>query len=110
MATKLDNFDSPSSKELMARNTLVAVPTVAADLSTTDTYIYGVVVSNTTAGALTITIKDKTGSLQLFPAKSIAANDVQYFNFPVGIPMLGGVNWIASGVGLVGYVAGFVKG
>lgn len=88
----------------------VAVPAVAADVTTTDTVIYQISITNTTAGALTLTIKDKAGTpSELFEAVSIAANTTYVAAFPFGEHMVGGVNWVASGVGLKARIFGYYR-
>lgn len=74
------------------------IPNVAADLTTSDTWIFQLFICNKTAGAITVTITDKAASAKsLLAAKSIGANDFLDLNFPEGLLMTGGINWVASG-------------
>lgn len=80
---------------------LQAVPAVATDLTTTDTYLYQLTVANVSAGALTFTLADKQPSpLELFKTTSITAGTVLVAVWPQGLKLKGGLNWQASGVGL----------
>lgn len=80
---------------------LSRMPTVAADLSTKDTVIFQIVLCNTTAGAITTTIKDKQSTARfILNAASIAGNTTYVIAFPEGVRMKSGVNWVASGDGL----------
>lgn len=86
------------------------VPTDATDLTTTDTRIYQLSVCNTTAGALTITIKDKQATPRnVLTAVSIAANTAYILAWPEGLFCDDGVNWIASGSGLEASVTAWYK-
>lgn len=87
------------------------MPTVAADVTTVDTFLKQIRVSNTTAGALTITILDKQDTPRTHtPTVSIAANSVYLDVAPECILMKGGVNWVASGAGLEAEIFGYVRG
>ncbi len=81
---------------------LQAMPSTPTNLTSTDTYIFQLTVSNTTGGALTITISDRaTSAKALFTTVSIAANSTQIYSFPEGVKMKGGITWSASNTGLV---------
>ncbi len=76
---------------------LQTIPNVAADLTTVDTWIFQIVLSNKTAGAVTVTITDRASSPKtLIPTVSIAANTAYVIAFPDGVKMTDGVNWVAS--------------
>lgn len=78
-----------------------AVPSTPTNLTSTDTWVFQLVVSNTTAGALTLTISDRASSpLAIFTTVSIAANSVQIYNFQEGIKFKSGLTWSASNTGL----------
>lgn len=80
---------------------LRAVPAVATDLTTIDTWLFQITVANTTGGALTFTVIDKqTSPVTLLAAVSIAANTTYIIRWPEPVFMSGGVNWSASGAGL----------
>jgi len=84
----------------------VAVPTSPADVTTSDARIVEVTLTNTTAGALTVTITDKQASpLAFLSAVSIAANSTYVIETPGLRYMPGGISWSASGSGIVGYVS-----
>lgn len=88
----------------------VAVPAVAADVVAKDAIIYQITVANTTAGALTFTVQDKDGTpSEVMDAVSIAANTTYVIAFPFGEPMVGGINWVASGVGLKASIYGYYR-
>src|SRR5689334_9806740 len=89
-------------------NGLVAVPTSATDLTTTDSWINQIVLVNTTGGSLTVTITDKQGSpLTLVPTVSLAANTLYVTVFPFAIKMTSGITWSASGAGITGEIFGY---
>jgi len=91
---------------------LQAIPTSAADLAAKSTYLYQLSLTNTTAGALTITINDKQSTpVALFNAVSLAANSLTIVSWPMGVLMKGGINWVASGAGIKAeVVAGYSPG
>jgi hypothetical protein len=89
------------------------VPAVAADLSTTDTWLYQLSVSNKTAGAVTIQVLDKAATPRnVVPTVSAAANSVMIMTWPNGIKLTGGMRWVASAADsleaevVAGYLAG----
>jgi hypothetical protein len=84
-----------------------SVPTVAADVFVGDCHILEIHLINTTSGAVTATINDKQGSPQpvIPPTVSIPGNSDMIWEF-TGRYAPGGVNWVASGAGIVGYVRG----
>ena len=90
-------------------NGLVAVPTVAADLTTTDTWINQIILANTTEGAVTVTITDKNsgGAVTLIPNVSLAANTLYITVFPFAVKMTGGVNWVAGSTGITAEIFGY---
>jgi hypothetical protein len=83
-----------------------AVPTTAADIATVSVWIDSMTFANTTAAALTVTVKDKQATPQSFlQAVSIPANSTTIITFPEPKKFIG-LNWMASGAGIVGSVAG----
>lgn len=86
-------------KQVSEANT--AVPTGAADLTTTDTWLFEMTLCNPTGGALVITLLNREGSPKTIVKKSVAANDTAILSFPAGCKFVGGVNWVASGDGLI---------
>lgn len=90
--------------------TITTVPAVAADLTTTDSRLWQISIANTTAGALTFTLKDKQATPRYaLAAVSIAANTTYVVAWPEGQFFSGGVNWVASGAGLEASVIGCYK-
>ena len=90
--------------------TLAQVPAVATDLTTTDTRIWQITVANTTAGALTFTLKDKQATPRyICAAVSIAANTTYILAWPEGQFGSSGLNWSGSGAGLEASVVGCYK-
>lgn len=70
------------------------VPSVATDLTSTDTYVYQLMITNITGSAATITILDKAATPRyLLPKTSIAANTTYVIAFPEGQKMKGGITW-----------------
>lgn len=90
--------------------TITTVPTGATDLTTTDSRLYQISIANTTAGALTITIKDRQSTPRnICTAASIAANTTYILVWPEGLFCSSGINWIASGSGLEASVVCWYK-
>lgn len=89
---------------------LQAIPNSAADLSTTDTFLFQLSVTNGTGGALTITVADKQGTpVEALKATSIAAGATTILSWPEGLFLKGGLNWVASSTGLTAGVVAFSK-
>lgn len=89
---------------------LQAIPTSAADLSTTDTFLFQLSVTNGSGGALTITLKDIQGTpIEAMKATSIASGATPIYSWPEGLFFKGGLNWIASGAGLTAGIVAFSK-
>lgn len=85
-----------------------AVPTTEAELTGTETYVSVIFVVNTTAGALTVSVRDnQTTPKTYIEAKSIAANDILLVNFIKPVKLRDGVRHVASGSGLLIVVAGY---
>jgi hypothetical protein len=85
-----------------------AIPTSAADVIVGDFYIDRLELRNTSAGALTCTVSDKQAGtpLNITPgAVSIAANTVYIFPYD-GTWAPGGVRWVCSGTGVIGWLRG----
>lgn len=96
------------SKELAGG--MVAVPTSATSATTVDTFLEQIYVSNTTAGALTLTVTDAAGTAKIVPTFSVAANSSLSINWPSLLFASGGVKWNASGAGLQAELFGYVRG
>lgn len=86
-----------------------AIPTSPADVTTTDTTIYQIVVGNPTAGAIALVIKDIDTTVHTPISISVAANTTLVIPFPEGVFFKGGLNWDTDGAGLVADVYGFYK-
>jgi hypothetical protein len=90
---------------------IVAVPTVAADLTTTDSWLFQISITNSTALPINITILDKQGTPRgAMRASAIPANTTVAFNWEEGLFMSGGVNWVAAGAGLEAGLTLWFKG
>ena len=91
---------------------LQAVPTVLTAIPVSgpalkyNAWLEQVVVSNPTAGALTITVQDAAGN-KLIPAVSLAVGSVNVFSFPRPVKLVGGASWLASAAGLIAEVKGY---
>jgi hypothetical protein len=77
-----------------------AVPDSSTAVISQTTYLISMVLANTTASAVSVTVVDQStncnsGACQIFPAVSIAANTVYVIDLK-GIPAVGGVKWSAS--------------
>lgn len=89
---------------------LAAVPSSPADISTVDSWIFQITVSNPTASGITYTVYDKhTVPLGLLNI-TVAANSTNVIPFSEGIKMVGGITWGAGGAGLVSEIFGFKTG
>jgi hypothetical protein len=64
------------------------------------------VVANTTAAAVTLTVQDAAAN-KLLAAVSLPANSTQVFSFPRPVRLVGGASWLASAVGLIAEVKGY---
>ncbi len=81
-----------------------AVPTSLTTVAAYDAMLYGVTVTNTTAGAITFTLQSRDSSPVAFlSAVSIAANTTYVIAVPFGVWMVRGFSVQASGVGLTYY-------
>jgi len=89
----------------------IFIPNSTAVIVARDVKIGKVILSNTTAGALTVTISDRStscnsGACQIWPAISIAANTVYTVDL-YGTFMQSGISWSASAansvIGVVNY-------
>jgi hypothetical protein len=78
---------------------LQIVPDSATDLTTTDTWIFQLTVTNTTASAVTFTVKDRATSAKTLMSVSIAANTMYVVVWPEGQKMKGGINWLSGTTG-----------
>ena len=81
---------------------------VMTDEATKDVFISSIDVCNDTAGALTLTIQDKQGTVvEFFKDVSIGAKTTVSVNFNELRKFKGGISWQASGVGLNGQMEGY---
>ncbi len=84
-----------------------AIPTSANNECTGDCWVVAFRVTNTTSGALTVTVTDGAGSPQeTLKDVSVAAKSVLVYVFPGGEFFPSGFKWTASGSGLTGYIRG----
>jgi len=79
------------------------MPNVAADLTTTDTYLFQAHFTNTTNGSVTIKLLDKqnTPKTILSDQASLAAGNTAVFAWPQGLFCKGGINWVCSNASAV---------
>lgn len=76
---------------------LATVPNSAADVTTSTTRVYQVVMVNKTAGQVTLTVTDKASPAKtLIPGITLDANSLAVANFAEGVQMNGGVRWTAG--------------
>ena len=86
---------------------LQAIPAVATAVTTVDTEVAELSVSNTTAGALTVTVTDGQSSAQGFlTTVNIPANSTTLIVSDSPILFKSGVKWNGSSTGLVGSLRG----
>ncbi len=89
---------------------LQAIPNVAADLTTTDTFLFQLSVTNGSGGALTFTLKDIQGSpIEAAKITSVASGVTAVYYWPEGLFFKGGLNWVASAGGLTAGIVAFYK-
>ena len=84
---------------------LTAIP-VSGPALKYNAWLEQVVVSNTAATAVTLTVQDAAGN-KLLSAVSLAANSNTVFSFPRPVRLVGGVSWLASAAGLIAEVKGY---
>jgi hypothetical protein len=85
----------------------IDVPTSEGDLVTGDVYVSSIFVSNTSAVAVTVTLKVKTTPAKTFYSKSLAAGSVDVLFFPEPVRFEGGIRGVASASGVVINIAGY---
>ena len=84
-----------------------ALPTTSTALTATTSCVMAIMVTNTTAGAQTVTITDGQGSpVTVLSAFSIPGNSAVTLPFH-GSQMTSGIKWIAGGAGLTGTVVAY---
>lgn len=86
-----------------------AVPTGDTALSSTNTILFQIFVSNPTASGITLTVKDNQTVPVTIISTTIPANSVYNYNSDDGTVFLGGIRWNAGGAGLLGEVYGLAK-
>ena len=105
-------FTNFPQKEL-ARG-LQAVPNALAFVpgATADTYIFQLVVANTTNASITFTLQDNQGTpLQLYNNTPVDPGVPLFFSMDeLGVLFKSGAKWVAGAVGLVAEVVATVKG
>lgn len=80
-----------------------AVPTSTTALSTTDTMIYSMEISNPTTGEITFTLTDgQVSPVSFFSALRIPAGGIVSIDERQGLIFTDGLKWAAGGSGLVG--------
>ena len=92
--------ESGTTKTTFGRRQLLSdlqfVPNVAADLTTTDTWIFQLTITTGSSGT-TLTINDRaTSAKSLLNSVSLAANTTYILTWPEGVKMKNGINWVAG--------------
>lgn len=92
------------TRRVMDRLTLI--PNSSTDLTAKDAIVFSIHVTNVTGTAATVTIQDKQGTpRQILSAYSVPANSFVNIPFNEGLPMPGGITWVAgTASALVGYI------
>ncbi len=86
---------------------LQAVPTSATDALTATSCLWSLFLSNTTAAALTVNVRDRQGTpVNLLNAFSIPANSALLIHGSL-VRMISGINWSASGAGVTGAILAY---
>lgn len=105
---------SNSSRRSYPQKTLTqglqAVPSSPADLSTVDSWIFQITVSNNTGSGITFVVSDKQASPLDLLNITVAANSTNVIPFAEGIKMIGGITWDSGGAGLSAEIFGFKTG
>ena len=91
-ASNSTKFTAPGTRQLS--RLIQVVPNSDTDVSTTDTELYQISVTNVTGGACTFTVKDKQATARyLINAASIAAATTYVIVWPEGAWMEDGFSW-----------------
>jgi hypothetical protein len=85
----------------------VAVPAVETNLVDQTIYVSSIYISNTSAGAVVVTLKER-GTGRVVFNKSLAAGEVVNLFFAEPIRFEGGIRHSASASGVVIHVAGYL--
>jgi hypothetical protein len=85
----------------------VTVPTAESDLVNQTIYVSSIYISNTSASAVTVTLKEKATGRVIFN-KALAAGDAINLFFPEPIRFEGGIRHSASATGAVIHAAGYL--
>lgn len=91
-ASNSTKFSAPGTRQLS--RAIQVVPNSDTDVTTTDTAIYQITVTNVTGGACTLNVKDKQATARyLVYAASIAAATTYVLTWPEGAFMSSGFSW-----------------
>lgn len=94
-ASNSTKFSAPGTRQLS--RAIQLVPSSDTDVSTTDTEIYQISVTNVTGAACTFTVKDKQATARyLVNAASIAAATTYVIVWPEGAYMEDGFSWASD--------------
>jgi hypothetical protein len=85
----------------------VTVPTAESDLVNQTIYVSSIYISNTSAAAVVVTLKERATGRVVFN-RSLAAGDVINLFFAEPIRFEGGIRHSASATGVVIHVAGYL--
>lgn len=104
---------SPNSPQREVTRGLTAVPTSLTTITGTDTALFQIVVTNTTAAAITFQLQDQQGTpVALIKSTNVTIDPGIPFVFSVAnaVWMLGGMRWQAGGAGLYADIIATYKG
>lgn len=77
---------------------LVLVPNSATDLTTTNSYICQISITNITTSSVTVLIKDRASTQMTLVDATIPAKTIWIQSWPWCIKMTGGISWTAGTV------------
>lgn len=105
---------SLTTRTVYGRTTMNAdfqsVPSSPTTLTSVDSWIFQIVLANSTSGALTVTIQDKQGTpVCILCSVSLPANTTYIVPFPEGLKFESGITWSASGSGVNAAIAGWTS-
>lgn len=98
---------SPNFPQKEVARGLVAVPNALTALTSTDTVLFQIVVSNPTAASINFTLQDQQGGggpYQLFKTTAVDPGVPLVFSVANGVLMKSGIKWQGSASGLVAEV------
>lgn len=86
---------------------LAAMPTSSTAVAAASTCVVSMTISNTSAGALNVTVSDNAGTpINFLNAFTMPAGSTSTYNFPNGMKFNAGIKVQASGAGVTYYIEG----